>query len=118
VGDEKILLATNIVTAHALEKGQKFIHEGDRVKQRMDLTVATLLPNNGGPGGNAPPGERCQWLRNEFEVYNTDADFYQEAANQAQAAGADAGFVDALRDASEARRKKANAIAAEIDRDC
>jgi hypothetical protein len=118
VGGEEILLGPSIPTAHPIERGQKFIHEGARVKQRMELTVAALLPNNGGPGGSSPPGERCAWLRNEFEVYNTDADFYQEAADQAQAAGANAEVVDALRDASERRRKKASALAAEIDRDC
>lgn len=96
----------------------KFIHEGARVKQRHEITNAAALPNNGGPGPAAPPGERCRWLRNEFEVYDTDADYYEEAADQAAAAGAAAKVVNAYRAAGKQRRNKADSIKKEIQRDC
>lgn len=118
VGTEEILLGPGTPNLHPTERGQKFIHEGARVKQRRETTNATMLPNNGGPGPNAPPGERCRWLRLEFQVYDTDADYFEEAADQAQAAAAADAAVNALRDIAKQKRNKANAIKNEFARYC
>lgn len=120
VGNEEILLGPDIKPPmHPLEMGQKFMHEGARVKQASAITNATLLPGNQGPGPDAPPGERCKWLRHEFEVYDTDADYYAEAAQQAQAQGAPANTVQAINNAAQMRRNKADSIKKEIDQeDC
>jgi hypothetical protein len=118
VGDEKILLGPNTPAMHPTERGQKFIHEGARVKQRYEITNATLLPGNGGPGPAAPAGERCRWLQNEREVYEADAEYYEEAAAQAQAAGAAANVVNALQKTAQQKRDKADSIKKELERDC
>jgi hypothetical protein len=118
IGAEEILLGPAFNQCHPLERGQKCIHEGARVKQRLEKTDATLLPNNGGPGPNAPPGERCDWLRTELVVYDTDAAYYSAAASQAQAAGAPPHVVSALQKASQQRQVKADGIREELNRDC
>jgi len=75
-------------------------------------------PFNTGPGAAAPAGERCKWLQTEHEVYDTDADYFEEAADQAQAAGQPAGNVNALNAAARQSRNKANSLLNEWLRDC
>jgi hypothetical protein len=116
IGREQILLGPDIlnptVDLDPFERGQKFIHEGCRTKQRWQLTAATLQPN-GQPSPDAPGEERCRYLWNEYEVFKNDADYYDEVANQAAAADK-----PAFQRAAKARRDHANAVMAEIAANC
>jgi len=116
-GEEQILLGPAVTQMHPLQRGQKFIHEGLRVKQKLSVTNAAMLPVNGGPGPLAPAGERCKWLKNELAAYKADQDYYEAASAQATAAG-NAAKAAALDDSAGQIKKKIEQLENDIANNC
>jgi hypothetical protein len=81
VGTEYVTLGDKVLTQSADHAGGTLVHEGVRCKQEGKDTIPPPAGGGGGGGGGQPPlwERRAEWLR-DWDVYTTDAYYWDGVA--------------------------------------